>query len=160
VGDLDRATEYLAEGFAEQARAADCPTCDVMLYPEAVSVYLALGDLVKAEHAYRKAEQTALLFASSAWTASARYCQGALFAARGERAAAAQSFKAALQAFETLGQPYDIARSLEALAAVVGTGEQRESSTAELRRRAAEIYMQLGSPRAALLTDGEEPRKA
>jgi len=160
VGDLDRASEYLADGFAEQAHAGDCPTCDVMLYPEAVSVYVALGDLAQAEHACRKAEQTALVFASSAWTASARYCQGALAAARGERTAAAQSFEVALQAFETLGQPYDIARSLEALAAVVDTGEQREPSAAELRQRAAEIYTQLGSPRAALLRDGEEPRKA
>jgi hypothetical protein len=100
------------------------------------------------------------VFASSAWTASARYCQGALAAARGERTAAAQSFEVALQAFETLGQPYDIARSLEALAAVVDTGGQRDSSAAELRQRAAEIYTQLGSPRAALLRDGEVPRKA
>jgi tetratricopeptide (TPR) repeat protein len=160
VGDLARATEYLAEGFAEQARAGDCPTCDVMLYPEAVSVYVALGDLTQAEHACRKAEQTALLFASSAWTASARYCHGLLSAARDDHTAAAHSFEAALLAFEALGQLYDVARSLEALATVAGRGEQRASSPAELRQRAAEIYTHLGSPRATLLTDGEEPRKA
>ena len=158
AGDLDAATDYLAQGFAEQAASAarntlarltrqssDCPTCDVMLYPTAVPIYLAADDLPRAELATRKAEQTALLFRSPAWRATARVCHGLLAAARQEWPAAARSFEAALRTFEALGQPYDIARTAEALADVAdasGTG-----AGLAWRRRAADIYQQLGSPR-------------
>jgi hypothetical protein len=144
--DLGAATEYLAQGFAEQELLGECPTCDVMLYPAAVPVYLALGDVRRAESASHKAEETALLFRSRAWTAAALSCRGLLAAARKDWHAAAESFAAALRMFETLDQPYDIARTLDALADATDALTRQADSDA-LRRRAADLYAHLGAPR-------------
>lgn len=152
AGDLDAATDYLAQCFAEQTLTGECPTCDVTLYPVAVPVYLALGDLDQAERASRKAQETALLFRSQAWSAAARSCHGLVAGARHEWAAATESLGDALRTFEALGQPYDVARTLEALADVADAGAPADAGQASaLRARAAELYARLGSPRAAQL---------
>jgi tetratricopeptide (TPR) repeat protein len=154
AGDLDAATQYLAQCFAEQALTGNCPTCDVMLYPAAVPVYLALGDLQQAERASQKAEETAQLFRSRAWTAASFSCRGLLAARRGEWPAATESFSAALRMFETLDQPYDIARTLDALAEAADAMDTPSPRTDAMRRRATELYTRLGlaRPRARFVT--------
>jgi hypothetical protein len=145
--DLGAASAYVATGFAEQALLGECPTCDVMLYPAAVPVYLALGDVQRASHATQKAEETALLFRSRAWTAAALSCRGLLAAARTDWQSAADGFAAALRIFEALDQPYDIARTLEALADATDALPRPVADSAALRRRAADLFARLGAPR-------------
>ena len=144
AGDLQTATEYLAQSFADQELLGECPTCDVMLYPAAVPVYLKLGDLQQAERASQKAEETALLFRSRAWAAAALSCRGQLAAARADWHAASDRFTAALRTFETLDQPYDVARTLEVLADVTDALSKPVADARALRRRAAELYARLG----------------
>jgi uncharacterized protein HemY len=144
--DLEAAAEYLAQGFAEQALTGECPTCDVMLYPAAVPVYVALGELQAAEGASRKAEDTALLFRSRAWTAVALSCRGQLAAAREDWAAASDSFSAALRTFEAIDQPYDVARTLRALADATDAMSKPNADT--LRQRASDLYVRLGVERS------------
>jgi ATP/maltotriose-dependent transcriptional regulator MalT len=144
AGDLVAAEQYLALSSAEQALNGECPTCDVMLYPVAVPVYLARGDMAQAEQARQKADETALLFRSRAWSAAALSCRGQIAAARGDGSAAADSFTAALRIFEALDQPYDIARTLDALARAVAATPTPPVDTDVLRRRATAIYARLG----------------
>src|SRR5262249_28307618 len=134
---------------AEQESIGECPTCDVMLYPAAVPVYIALDDLHQAERACQKAEETALLFRSRAWMAAALACRGHLAMANKDWDAAGDSYSAALRTFETLDQPYDIALTLDALANAHEASAKPRSSTDALRRRAADLYTRLGASRTS-----------
>jgi tetratricopeptide (TPR) repeat protein len=116
AGELASAAEYVAQGFGTQQEVGECPSCDVLLYPAAVPVSIALGDLRQAEWACGRAEDTASAFGSRAWSATARFLRGQLAAAQGDHERAVASFEAALATFQALAQPYDIARTLEALA--------------------------------------------
>jgi tetratricopeptide (TPR) repeat protein len=147
AGDLARAADYLAQGFAMQRKAGDCPSCDVLLYPAAVPIFLALGDLEQAEAACSKAEETALSFSSRAWAATARYLRGVLSAAAGEHVGAVAALRAALGMFEALQQTYEVARTLTALAEVAEACRTvaEDLNPVTLRQRAAELYDQLGA---------------
>lgn len=147
AGDLALATEYLARGFAAQQEAGQCLTCDVLLYPVAVPLYIALDDLTLAEQACRKAEETATAFRSQAWVATARYLRGLFTIARSDWHVAVDCLQEALERFEALPQPYDVARSLEALADVATKASPSlpHLSPPELRQRALEVYLRLGA---------------
>ncbi|MBI3971567.1 MAG: tetratricopeptide repeat protein [Chloroflexi bacterium] len=133
--------------FASQEEVGECPGCDVLLYPVAVPIYLALGRLEEAEAACRKAEETALLFRSQAWVAAARHARGLIARARGDWSLAADRLQAARDLFEALGQPYDVARSLEALAEVAAQAGPLlpDLDAGALRRQARSLYERLGA---------------
>jgi tetratricopeptide (TPR) repeat protein len=116
AGDLAAATRYLARGVATQQVVGECAGCDALLYPVAVPVYIAHGDLALAEQACRKAEEVASAFRSRSWVATARYLLGLLASAQGDDASAVLHLEQAAAIFEELGQPYETARTLEVLA--------------------------------------------
>ncbi|HWO72736.1 MAG TPA: hypothetical protein VNN21_04190 [Dehalococcoidia bacterium] len=146
AGVLTEATRYLARGFATQRVVGECAGCDVLLYPAAVPIYIAHGDLELAEESCRKAEETAGAFASRSWLATARYLVGLLALARGLSQAAADHFEEAASLFEAVGQPYEQARCLEGLAQARGRATDRTEAARELVERAAAIYLSLGAP--------------
>jgi tetratricopeptide (TPR) repeat protein len=142
AGDLTGAAEYLAAGYdAQQAVAAqgfgECVTCDVLLYPAAVAVHLARREMEQAERAAAKAEEATTWFHSRVWLATARYLRGLFLEARAEPRFAAACFEQAVAIFRQLGQPYDLARCLEALARVTGVAQPREE--------ASRLYAALGA---------------
>lgn len=149
AGDVPSATDYLAQGFAAQQEAGECLSCDVLLYPAAVPIYLALGDLAQAEYACGKAEAAATAFRSRAWIATARYLRGWLAVAHAEWSLAANCFQDALDMFVALQQPYDTARSLDGLATVAAQAVATLShlDPEALQRRATGIYATLGAQR-------------
>jgi tetratricopeptide (TPR) repeat protein len=141
------AADYLGQGFANQQEIGECPGCDVLLYPVAVPISLALGQRDDAERACRLAEVTALHFRSQAWKAAAHHARGLVASACGLWPAAADQLLAARDLFQTLGQPYDLARSLEALAAVARSAGPAlpDLDAADLLQQARTIYAQLGA---------------
>lgn len=147
AGELPQAAGYLAEGYAMQRRVGDCPSCDVLLYPAAVPIAIALGDLEQAEAACRRAEESASAFRSQAWLATARYLRGLLATARGEWHVAAGSLERALQTFVSLDQPYDAARCLEATAILAerAGGALPGLDPSDSRRKAVGLYQRLGA---------------
>lgn len=147
AGDLAQAIAYENQGFTAQQEVGECVTCDVLLYPVAVPIFIASGDLTAAEGACRKAEEVAMAFRSQAWTAMARYLRGLLAAAQADWGFAADCLAEAVSMFESLGQPYDLARSLEALADVATKASPSlpHLSPHELRQRALEVYLRLGA---------------
>ncbi len=140
AGDLAAATRHVARGQALREQIGECAGCDVLLYPAAVPVYIAHGDLDLAAASCRSAEEVATAFSSTAWVASARYLQGLLDAAQGHHDAATGRLRQAVAMFEALGQPYETAQGLEALARVVDGGEP-----ALLREQARRLYADLGA---------------
>lgn len=147
LGETAQAADYLAQGFDMQRKVGDCPSCDVLLYPVAVPLYIGLGDVNQAEAACRKAEETAAVFRSQAWTATAGYLRGLLATARGDWHVAVGSLERATEQFESLDQPYDVARGLEALA---DAGARAGAALTPvyvygLRERALSIYVRLGA---------------
>jgi hypothetical protein len=68
-----------------------------------------------------------------------------LLAARGEDHAADEALSTAAATFERLGQPYDLARALSALAVVRARAPRQHDDSAELSRRAGELYLALGA---------------
>ena len=118
AGDLTKAREYLDQGLAAQTQLGECISCDVLLYPSAVPVQLAVGQLAAAEVSCQRVEATAVAFRSRARTATARYLRGLLSSARGEWLTARGHLDVARFSFSQLDQPLDRARCLEALAEV------------------------------------------
>lgn len=140
-GNLHAATRHVARGFATQRVVGDCAGCDVLLYPAAVPVYLALGDIGMAEDAAHKADEIAGAFRSQAWVGSARYLLGLVAAAGGERELARERFEDALARFEQVRQPLEVARVSLALAQVLDDAGRADA----LRARARELLQHLGA---------------
>ena len=146
VGDFTEATRYLARGFGTQRVVGECAGCDVLLYPAAVPIYIAHGELDMAEHSCRKAEEAASAFRSRSWAATARYLLGLLAAAKGDSDLAATHFEEAASIFEHLGQPYDLACALEGLAqARLASNGSAMGEAESLMDKAALLYESLGS---------------
>ena len=145
AGALDDARASVDEAFAAQRDLGGCVSCDSLLYPTAVPVYLATGAIDRASLASSQADATAGAFGSRAWVAAADHARGLLLAAQDEGAMADASLSAAVSTFERLGQPYDLARSLTALAFVRGRSPRRRDDAAGLSRRADELYRTIGA---------------
>ena len=89
------------------------------------------------------------MFRSQAWSAAAASCRGLLAMARQEWQSATENFAAALHVFEALEQPYEVARTLEALADVADAMGSAAAEADALRKRADDLHARLGSLRAA-----------
>jgi hypothetical protein len=147
AGDLAEATRFLARGFATQKVVGECAGCDVLLYPAAVPIYLAHGETELAADACRKAEETAGAFRSRSWVSTSRYLNGLFAAAQQDWHAAALQFSEAVESFELLGQPFELARALEGLALVHShLPDASNASRSDLVQRAVSIYTDLGAP--------------
>jgi DNA-binding SARP family transcriptional activator len=145
AGALDDARASVDEAFAAQRDLGGCVSCDALLFPTAVPVYLATGAIDRASVAANEADATAGAFGSRGWVAAADHARGLLLAAQDDDARADASLSAAASTFARLGQPYDLARTLTALAFVRGRMPRRRDDAAGLRRRADELYRALGA---------------
>ncbi len=147
AGDITQAVDYVAEGWASQQEAGECISCDVLIYPGVVPLYLALGDLQQAKWACDKARETAASFGSRAWTAVALYLQGLLAKSTGDWTESLRYFNQALEMFDSFGQPYDAALSKEGLFDVncQADSDLLDGQSASLLERATDVYARLGA---------------
>ena len=125
-GDAPAAVRCLDDAADVALRRGDCNTCNALLHPVATDVYLALGDLTRAEDHAQAAAHVAERWESGAWRAMAERAHGRVLEARGEHAQATSHFLHAVELFDSLGQPYDVARCLVD-AARYRNAEQRPS---------------------------------
>lgn len=145
--DLQSATEYLAKGLEIQRQVGQCVPCDVLLYPAAVPLYIALGDLEQADWACSQLEDAANRFGSRAWVAQARYLRGLLAGEFQEWDRSKSLLREALSIYEELGQPYELAQSQQVLGEVLlrgGTvsGDEEPDALLETARK---TYKQIGA---------------
>ena len=118
VGELESADHYLALGLSMSERHGHCATCHALLYPAAVSLHIARGNLSAAEDACRQLEEAAQQYQSQAWMAMARQARGELAAARGDFDDAMACYDEASVGFKATGNQYDAARCLKAMAEI------------------------------------------
>ena len=139
AGDLEGATDALERGFEAQAAVVaqglgECVTCDVLLYPVAVAVRLARGELAEAEAACRRVEESTTWFHSRVWIATAHETRALLARAEGNIDFSADQFEQARAGFAALGQPFDEARCLaEVEAATMSSSAPTQGSPFGLR---------------------------
>ncbi|HLO31353.1 MAG TPA: tetratricopeptide repeat protein [Anaerolineales bacterium] len=117
-GEIDSASRYLALGLAMSERHGHCATCHALLYPVAVSVYLAKGALFQAEEFCRQLEEAAGEYQSRAWVAMARQSRGELAHAQGDLETALACYEEASQAFQEIDNEYETARCLTAMSEI------------------------------------------
>lgn len=144
-GDIDAAAAALQRGFDARAEViaqgfGECVTCDVLLYPTAVRVHLERDEAEAAEWACAQVEESTTWFHSRVWIATAHETRGLLARAERKPDLAADQLDQARAGFSTLGQPYDEARCIAALATVVD-GPAAGELAALARRR----FRQLGA---------------
>ena len=146
AGDVDAAAEAVRSAHAVRRDVGACLTCDALLHPVSVPVALAGGRLDVARLAAEQATESGAEFQSGAWRAAAAHARGLLAIADDDIPAAVRDLDSAGRTFAALGQPYDEARSLEALAiALRGDAGARRDRYVSTHRRAAAIYARLGA---------------
>lgn len=114
--DLNAAEHYLALGLAMSERHGHCATCHALLYPAAVSLYIAQGSISLAEDFYRRLEEAARQYQSRAWIGMARQARGELAVAQDDLGTALNCYMEARESFKVVGNEYEAARCLTALA--------------------------------------------
>jgi hypothetical protein len=118
AGEIDSAGHYLTLGLAMSERHGHCATCYALLYPAAVSVYIAKGAFSPAEDFCRQLEQAAGEYQSRAWIAMARQSRGELAQAQLDLDTALACYEEASQAFQEVGNQYETSRCLTAMAEI------------------------------------------
>ncbi|MGH2452974.1 MAG: adenylate/guanylate cyclase domain-containing protein [bacterium] len=116
------------------------------LHPLAAETALGLGDLPAARQHWTQAEELSWMDLAPARARLLR-ARGLVKAAERFWEEAVALIGQATELYETIGQPYDRARCLEALADVYGRqgGRENQSRAAATLREAAAIYQQLGA---------------
>lgn len=144
AGDVAAAVTALDHAALVQEQVGECVTCDATLHPTAVPVLLAAGSFERARAASARAGASASAFGSRGWSAAAAHAEGLVALASGGGPSARRHLVRASRMFSELGQPFDEARSVEALAAAMArNGATSEART--LRRLSGEGYAALGA---------------
>src|SRR5512147_705148 len=118
AGEIDSAGHYLTLGLAMSERHGHCATCYALLYPAAVSVYIAKGAFSPAEDFCRQLEQAAGEYQSRAWIAMARQSRGELAQAQLDLDTALACYEEASRAFQEIDNEYETARCLTAMSEI------------------------------------------
>ena len=147
AGDLQAASRYLQRGFRVQRAVGECVPCDVLMYPAAVPLYIALGDLEKADSACTHLEDAANSFGSRAWIAQARFLRGVLLGEFQEWERAKSFLREALSIYKELEQPYETAQVAQALGEVIlrGGSTTGDEDPERLITEAISEYRNLGA---------------
>jgi tetratricopeptide (TPR) repeat protein len=116
AGEIDIATHYLELGLSMSERHGHCATCHALLYPAAVSLYVAQGELSMAEASCQQLEVAAKRYQSRTWVAMARRARGELAAAQNDLETALKCYEEASEAFKASSNEYEAARCLTAIA--------------------------------------------
>jgi tetratricopeptide (TPR) repeat protein len=147
AGELDAADQYLALGLSMGQRHGNCSTCDALLLPVAVSVFVAHGDFVTAERYCLQLDEAANRYGSRTWIAMADQARGELATALGSFDEALAYYAQAYDGFQAAGYDYEVARCLEATADVrhrrEADGDQEIAQ--QVRREATLIFERLTS---------------
>lgn len=119
------------------------------LLPGAVEVLLAVDDVEAAAEAAGELVSLAEQFGSAALLAMARYAQGSALLADGDDAAALVELRRALQGWQTVMAPYEIARCRVVIARALRKLGDADSASGELAA-ARRVFHELGTTPAEL----------
>jgi hypothetical protein len=140
AGQIEAAGHYLTLGLTMSERHGHCATCYALLYPVAVSVHIAKDAFSLAEDFCRQLEEAAGEYQSRAWIAMARQSRGELAHAQGDLEPAFICYEEASHAFQEIGNEYETARCLTAMAEIrrkrksPGDAQMAKQEAAEARQ--------------------------
>lgn len=145
--DLVGARQHLQQGLRTFDRHGACVTCNALLYPVAVRIHLALGNLSDAEDFGYRLRDAAARYGSRGWTAMAAQVHGIILTHQGAYDEALASLRQALTLYEAMGQPYDHAVAAVDLAEALARRDRSSDrdEARELLRRARETFERLGA---------------
>jgi tetratricopeptide (TPR) repeat protein len=138
--EIEAADHYLTLGLAMSERHGHCSTCHALLYPAAVSLRIAQGNLSMAEDCCHKLEEAAQEYQSQAWMAMARQARGELADARGDFDSAMVRYDEASVAFKATGNQYEAMHCLIAMAEI-RRKRKAPSDTKRAKEEAAEAQL-------------------
>ena len=145
AGDLLAADQALSLGLTMSERHGNCSTCYSLLLPAAISLRIAQGNLEEAERFCLQLDQAATRYASHLWVAMARQAHGELGEAQGNYQDALNDYAHALSSFRSVGNEYETARCLTAIAAIHLTQSADNVETArQVQEEAQRIFERLG----------------
>lgn len=107
--DREGAHYFLQQGLRTLERHGACVTCNALLYPVAVRIHLADGNLKEADAFGRLLETAAARYGSRGWSAMAAHMCGLIQHHQGRLDEAAAALRHAMDVFRSMGQPYDAA---------------------------------------------------
>jgi len=116
AGDLAAAAHALSLGQALTESHGQCPLCESLLLPVAVSLRIAEGDLAAAEAYCKQLNEATTRYGSHTWLALAAQAQGELAAAQGDIEAAKTFYKEAQIGFNEAKNEYAADQCARALA--------------------------------------------
>jgi predicted negative regulator of RcsB-dependent stress response len=146
AGDLNAAAQYFSLGQEMIQRHGNCATCNALLLPAAVSLFLAQDKSDLAEQYCKQLENIAEKFASRIWIAMARQARGEIFAFGSHFNKAIVRYQEAYDAYRSAGHSYEAARCLEALAHIYTTrgGPQDDERAADSKSEAEALLAEQG----------------
>jgi predicted negative regulator of RcsB-dependent stress response len=106
AGEVEAADEALALGLALTESHGNCPLCESLLLPVAVSIRIAQGDLTAAEQYCQKLDEATARYESDVWVALAAQARGELAVAQGDIKAAIRHYQAAQSGFYAANNAY------------------------------------------------------
>ncbi|MGH2373941.1 MAG: tetratricopeptide repeat protein [bacterium] len=109
AGEREGARHFLQQGLRTLERHGACVTCNALLYPVAVRLHLAEGNLPEAATYGYRLQDAARQYSSRGWTAMAAQIEGLVLSHEGKADEAVASLREAMRLFEAMGQPYDAA---------------------------------------------------
>jgi DNA-binding SARP family transcriptional activator len=118
AGEVGAASDAVTAAGRVQREAGECITCDSLIHPVAVPIHLAAGNLAAAESESQKTEESAASFRGRSRAAVAHHTAGLVLAGQGRWIDAERRLARAVAIFEGAGQPFELGRSLVAIAAV------------------------------------------
>ena len=121
ANDLGAAEQALALGQALTESHGNCPLCESLLLPVAVSVCIAQDDLAAAAAYCDRLDEATARYESDVWVALAAQARGELTVAHGDVKAAIGHYQAAQAKFQEANNAY-LAGQCERAVGVLGGG--------------------------------------
>lgn len=147
AGDITAADQALTLGLAMSQRHGYCSTCNSLLLPVAVSLRITQDNLAAAESFCRQLDEAMQEYASRTWVAMAYQAWGELALAQGQIDRALRCYISAQQTYLAMGNLYELARCLIAVANIRLTrrmpGDLEAARVARLE--AQQIFTRLGA---------------
>ena len=144
-GRLDAATASIQRVLAETAE----PLRRAALLPACVEIVLAAGDLEAAAAACRELEELAERYESAMLGAMVAHARGAVRLAQGDPTAALGSLRPALEVWQDLEAPYEVARTRELVGLACRMLGDHEAAMLELDAARATFEVLRAAPDAA-----------
>lgn len=151
AGDYAGARIAVDAGLRVESEAGRCVTCSVLLYPAAAVAYAGTGELGRATELAETAVALAREYGSAYFLGLAEQATGMVAMLVGEQGSTLAAFERARTHFQTIPQPYEIARTdlMQGFAHLRRARPSDLVAAGRLAARALPVFVRLGASASA-----------